>query len=57
MRSKSIIDWPERANSQKRVLSAVRAERYNALVQSGDHLRRYVKVVDLIRYPNGEITL
>ena len=57
MRAKSAIGWPERANSQQRVLCAVRAERYNALVQSGDHMRRYVKIIDLIRYPNGQIAM
>ena len=58
MRAVSYINWPEyRADFRFRDLYAVRADRYNAIVQSRDPLRRHVKIVDLIRYPNGQIAM
>jgi len=38
-------------------LYAIRSERFDAFMSSNDSLRRYVKVVDVVRYPNGASAL
>ncbi len=43
--------------SRRRELYAVRADKYDALMSSPDVLRRYTRVIDIIRFPSGEIAL
>lgn len=55
--NKTIIGWPDKSTGRLQELYAVRAERYNTMVQSNDHLRRYMRVIDVIYYPNGKICM
>ncbi|HRA48450.1 MAG TPA: hypothetical protein PK819_10330, partial [Thermomicrobiales bacterium] len=58
MLAKTATGWPSYlSDSQHRDLYSIRADRYNALVQSNDIMRRYVKLIDIIRYPNGQIAM
>ena len=40
-----------------RDLYAIRADKYDALMSSPDLLRSYTRVIDIIRFPSGEIAL
>ena len=43
--------------SQGRDLYAIRADKYDGLMSSPDPLKSYTRVVDIIRFPSGEIAL
>ena len=57
LRAKARLGRPDQVNVAERQLVAVRAERYDALMSSPDPLRRYGRIVDLVRYPSGQIAL
>lgn len=57
LRAKSMIGGLVLMDLRKRELLAVRAEKYDALVQSTDPMRAYLRVVDVIRYPDGSAAM
>ncbi len=57
LRQKAIIGGVATVELQHRVLYAIRAHKYNALMSLPEPLRRYTKVIDVVRYPSGEIAL
>jgi len=56
-RANSAIGGLELVDLGQHDLYAIRSERYDAFMGSNDPLRRYVEVVDVVRYPNGAIAL
>ncbi|HYP59311.1 MAG TPA: hypothetical protein VEQ36_02705, partial [Thermomicrobiales bacterium] len=59
LREKAQIGGLFKANlgSQGRDLYAIRADKYDGLMSSPDPLKSYTRVVDIIRFPSGEIAL
>jgi hypothetical protein len=57
LRSKTMIGGLVLADLRDHELLAVRAEKYDALMESNDILRPYVKIKDIIYYPDGEIAM
>lgn len=57
LRQRTMIGGLFLADLSKHELMAVRAEKYNALMESNDPLRAYVKLKQVIYYPDGTIAL
>jgi hypothetical protein len=57
LRQKAMIGGIEKVDLHRRDLYAIRAHKYNALMSSPEPLRRYTKVIDVVRFPSGEIAL
>ena len=53
LRQKAMIGGIEKVDLRRRDLYAIRAHKYNALMSSPEPLRRYTKVVDVVRFPSG----
>ena len=57
MRRRSIIGGLEKVDGQRTELYAIRAEKYDAFLNSSDRMRRYTRLIDTIRYPNGQMAM
>ena len=57
LRQKAIIGGIATVDLHRRDLYAIRAHKYSALMSSPEPLRRYTKVIDVVRFPSGEIAL
>jgi 4-amino-4-deoxy-L-arabinose transferase-like glycosyltransferase len=58
LRAKTLTGWPTRlADGKHRDLYAVRAERADRIFHSQDSMRRYMKLIDVIYYPDGTVAM
>lgn len=57
LRAKSAVGSTELVDLRETRLFAIRAERFDRLMGSGELLRRYVHVIDIIPYPDGSTAL
>ena len=57
LRAKSVIGGIDQATLSRYELFAVRRDRYDALMMSDDPIRLYSRVIDVIRYPAGDIDM
>lgn len=57
LRNRSMIGGLVLVDLRKVELIAVRAEKYDALMQSNDRMRSYISVKDVIYYPNGSVAM
>jgi hypothetical protein len=57
LRSRTVVGSTERIDLAQNQVLAIRVERYDALKQTGEPVRRYLRVVEVIRYPDGRPAL
>ena len=57
MRRVSMLGGPQDANLKETQLIAIRAENYATWIESGQPVMRFLRVIDTIYYPNGEVAM
>ena len=57
VRAKSVIGGFDQVTLSRHELFAIRRERYDEIMMGSDRIRLYTRVVDVIRYPAGEIAM